>query len=167
MSASGQRCRPVWRPLTRAFRRARDGAIAVEMALVAPVILAMLLGIVEVSGAISANLSVQAAARAGTQYGLTTPPVQGDMSPIIGAARAAMPAAWTSSSSTSPAEVSASLVCECELTGAVACGAACAKGEQSLEYLKVDITKVYSPIVKFRYLGTNYTFKTSSQVRLK
>ena len=73
-----------------------QGAIAVEFGLIFPVILVMLLGIVEASAAISANLQVQGAARTGAHFGLVKPPVQGDMSPIISATRAALPAGWVS-----------------------------------------------------------------------
>jgi len=151
----------------RLFVTSRPGTIAVEFGMIAPVILTMFLGVVEIGAAISTSLSVQAAARAATHFGLTTPPVQGDLSPILGAARAAMPADWTAADTTDSAQVNASLVCECELTGAVACGAACAAGEKSLTYLKVDVSKVYTPIVKLRYFTSGYAFKSSSQVRLQ
>jgi Flp pilus assembly protein TadG len=149
------------------FVGARDGAIAVEFGLIAPVMLVMLLGLVEVSSAISTSLSVQGAARAGTHFGLTKPPVQGDLGPVIAATRAAMPADWSSGGSSSGAQVSASLVCECEVTGPIACGKACNANEKSLTYLKVDVSKAYTPIVKLHYFASNHTFKNSSQVRLQ
>jgi hypothetical protein len=152
---------------TLRFFGSHEGTIAVEFGLIAPVLLVMLLGLVEVSSAISTSLSVQGAARAGTHFGLTKPPVQGDLAPVIAATRAALPAEWTGSGATDAAEVSASLVCECEVTGAIACGIACSKGEKSLTYLKVDVSKVYTPIVKLHYFTNKYAFKNSSQVRLQ
>jgi Flp pilus assembly protein TadG len=143
----------------------RDGAIAVEFGLIAPVLLVMLLGLVETSSAISTSISVQGAARAGTHFGLTKPPVQGDLAPVIAATRAAMPSGWTSGDDA--AKVSASLVCECEVTGSIACGNACNANEKSLTYLKVDVSKAYTPIVKLHYFTSNYTIKNSSQVRLQ
>ncbi|MEQ1669520.1 MAG: TadE family protein [Hyphomicrobium sp.] len=157
--------------LTRArgqnFTTSHEGAIAVEFAFIAPVILIMLLGVVEVSSAISSNLTVQAAARAGTHYGLTTPPVQGDMTPVINSVKAALPVAWTAAGAATPATINASVICECENTGPVACGGTCAAGENKQEYLKVDVSKPYKPIVTPRYFATNFVFTNSSQIRLK
>lgn len=149
------------------FAATEDGAIAVEFGLIFPLILVMLLGIVEASAAISANLQVQGAARTGAHFGLVKPPVQGDMAPIISATRAALPADWVSESTATAAKVAASITCECELTGPVVCGTPCAAGEQSLSYLKVDVSKVYTPLVALRYFSPTFEFKNSSQVRLK
>lgn len=151
----------------RRLAQREDGAIAVEFGFVFPLVLVMLLGIVEASAAISANLSVQGAARTGAHFGLVKPPIQGDMAPIIGATRAALPAEWVSANAANPATIAASIACECELTGPVACGVPCGAGEQSLSYLKVDVSKVYTPLVALRYFSPSFVFKNSSQVRLK
>lgn len=151
----------------RRFAAANDGVMAVEFAFIFPVVLVMLLGLIETAMAISNNLAVQAAARAGTHFGLIKPPLQGDMQPILNSVRAALPAEWVASGAANPAQYSASLLCECELTGAIACGNPCAAGEQSLTYLKVDVSKVYTPIVTLRYFSASYAFQNSSQVRLK
>lgn len=150
-----------------AFRQSVRGAIAVEFALLSPVALLLMLGVVEVASALSGSLSVQTSARAGAHYGLTKPPLQGDMKPIIDAVKAAMPGHWVTPDAVDPPTISASLICECEVTGPIACGLPCAKDEQSLTYLKVDVAKVYTPIVTFRYFSPTFEFKNSSQVRLK
>ena len=157
------------RSILNALRLARSesGAIAVEFGFVFPLVLVILLGIVEASAAISANLSVQGAARTGAHFGLVKPPVQGDMAPVISATRAALPADWVSAGAANPAKIAANIACECELTGPVACGVPCSAGEQSLSYLKVDVSKVYTPLVALRYFSPSFEFKNSSQVRLK
>lgn len=142
------------------------GTIAVEFGLIAPVMLVLLLGVLEVSSAISSSLAVQGAARTGSQYGLTRPPIQGDVSGIIAATRAALPQSWASDDAAST-KVNATVACECEVTGAIACGGTCAAGEQMMSYLKVDVARIYKPIVALRYFSTGYEFKNSSQVRLK
>ncbi len=92
---SKRRARPlVW---LRAFARAECGAMAVEFGFIAPVVIALLLGVVEVSQAISDQLQVQAAARVGANFGLTKPPVQGNVQPVINSVRAALPADWLDS----------------------------------------------------------------------
>jgi TadE-like protein len=167
MSISGKHSDQRLRRGVRGFAAASDGVMAVEFAFIFPVVLVMLLGLIETAMAISNNLAVQAAARAGTHFGLIKPPLQGDMAPILNSVRSALPAEWVASGAADPAEYSASLVCECELTGAIACGNPCAAGEQSLTYLKVDVSKLYTPLVKLRYFSTTYKFQNSSQVRLK
>jgi Flp pilus assembly pilin Flp len=149
------------------FGRADKGAIAVEFGLIFPLVVIMLLGVVEAAAAISANLSVQGAARTGAHFGLVKPPVQGDVSPIVNATKAALPSGWVGTGVQNPAQISASVTCECELTGAIACGVPCPAGEQTLSYLKVDVAKVYTPIVALRYFAPTFEFKNSSQVRLK
>jgi Flp pilus assembly protein TadG len=148
------------------FRRAVDGAMAVEFAAIAPFLLIMLLGVIEGASAISQSLAVQASARAGTDFGLTKPPVQGDMQPIVNAVKAAMPAEWVANSSSSDPTINASLFCECEVTGAVACSNECGTNEQKQTYLKVDVAKIYTPLVNFRFIKPSYRFSNSSQVRL-
>lgn len=153
--------------MSRRFTSDQRGAVAVEFGFIFPLLITMLLGMIEVSQAISAHLAVQSAARTGAHFGLVKPPVQGDVAPIIAATKAAMPSNWTGSGATDPAEISASVYCECELTGPAACGTACAAGEKSLSYLKVDVAKTYTPLVQLRYFAPTFQFKNSSQVRLK
>ena len=156
---------PALRKVT-SFAHAQGGAIAVEFGMIFPLILVMLLGIIEVSTAISANLSVQAAARAGAHFGLAKPPVQGNVTPIVNAVKAALPAQWITDTE-APAEISANLLCECELTGPVQCGVQCAAGEQTLTHLQVNVAKLYTPLVTLRYFSPTFKFQNSTQVRLK
>lgn len=151
----------------RRFQAADNGTIAVEFGLVAPVVLVLLLGVVESSLAISDNLSVQAAARAGTHFGLTKPPLQGDMSSVIASARAAMPTDWAVPNGTNSAVVIASLKCECEITGPAVCGMPCGLGEASQTYLRVEVSKTYKPLLSSRYFSPSFQFKNASLVRLK
>ncbi len=149
------------------FSKCSRGAIAVEFGFIAPVILVMLLGIVEVALALSNNLAVQSAARAGTHFGMIKPPVQGDMAPVTAAVKAALPSEWTSAGAEDAAQINASLTCECQVSGPIACNAPCGQGEQMQTYLKVDVSKVYTPLVTLRYFAPSFQFKNSSQVRLK
>lgn len=159
--------RPAWTLRTTALARDQGGAVAVEFGFIFPLIIVMLLGMVEVSQAISANLTVQAAARTGAHFGLVKPPLQGDVAPIITATKAALPSDWIGAEAVNPAQISASVYCECELSGAIACGTACGAGEKSLSYLKVDVAKTYTPLVQLRYFAPTFQFKNTSQVRLK
>ena len=57
-----------FRTAARSFGWCRRGAIAVELAFVAPVGIVLLMGVMEVSRAISHKMMLQAAARAGTNH---------------------------------------------------------------------------------------------------
>jgi Flp pilus assembly protein TadG len=69
---------PMITPLTRTFRTRDDrqrGATAVEFALILPLLLAMVLGVVDFGVAYTQNISLQAATREGARQGVT----QGDV----------------------------------------------------------------------------------------
>lgn len=151
----------------RQCAKSRDGVIAVEFGLIAPIILALVLGVVEVSRAIENYLSIQTATRAGTHFALSKPPVQGDMSRIVSSVRAALPPDWVSAADGSAPKITASMVCECDVTGPAACGAPCGVGEKQQTYIKVEVQKIYTPLVSFRYFSPSYQLKTASVVRLK
>lgn len=155
------------RARTARFIAAKTGTIAVEFALVVPVVMILFLGIAEASAAISNQLTVQAAARAGAHFGFTKPPVAGNMQPVIDSVKAAMPSAWLNASDPDKATVAASMVCECELTGAIACGTPCAAGEKALTFLKIDVAKKYKPLVPVRHFSTNFTLRDTAMVRLQ
>lgn len=153
--------------MSKRLAASRDGVIAVEFGLIAPVILALVLGVVEVSRAIDNSMSIQTATRAGTHFALAKPPVQGDMSQIVASVRAALPTDWVSSNDGSAPQISASMVCECEITGPAACGAPCGVGEASQTYIRVEVQKLYKPLISFRYFAPSYQLKNASMVRLK
>lgn len=151
----------------QAFGRAQTGTMAVEFGFVAPVVIALLLGVVEVSQAISSQLQVQAAARVGSNFGLAKPPVQGNVQPVIDSVRAALPADWIDAANANKAVVAATIFCECEVSGPAQCGAPCGAGERSQTYLRVDVTKPYTPMVQIRFLPLSFTLRDSSLIRLQ
>jgi len=151
----------------RAFLRAESGAIAVEFGYLLPVLLVLILAAGEIGFAISDQLTVQAAARAGTHYGLKMPPSAGNLGPVINSVKAALPANWQTPTATNKPVVAATIECECEFTGPIQCGLACAKGERSQSYLKVDVSKVHASVISLRGWKPQLTLKNSSRVRLQ
>ena len=149
------------------FASANAGTMAVEFGFIAPVVIGLLLGVVEISQAISGQLQVQAAARAGSNFGLAKPPVQGNVQPVIDSVRAALPAEWLDSANANNAVVAATILCECEVSGPAQCGAPCGAGERSQTYLRVDVTKPYTPMLQIRYLPLSFTLRDTSLVRLQ
>lgn len=146
------------------FYRAQDGSIAVEFGYMLPVLLLLALTVGEAAMAISEQMSVQSAARAGTHFGLEKPPVQGDMQPIINSVKAAMPAGWSGEEQPT---ITAKIVCECEFTGPVQCGASCGKDERTQSFLQVDVTKRHSTMFSFQGWKPSVTLKNTSIVRLQ
>lgn len=151
----------------RTFAAERSGTMAVEFGYILPAFLVTILCVGEVALAISDQMAVQVAARAGTHYGLEKPPVQNDMSPIIAAVQAAMPARWLGGDAGGTPVIAATLVCECEFSGAIQCGNVCGKGERLQSYLKVDVTKVHKSILSFQGLKATLNLKNTSMVRLQ
>jgi TadE-like protein len=149
------------------FASANSGTMAVEFGFIAPVIIGLLLGVVELSQAISSQLQVQAAARVGSNFGLAKPPVQGNVQPVIDSVRAALPAEWIDSASADKATVAAAILCECEVSGPAQCGAPCGAGERSQTYLRIDVSKPYTPMLRIRYLPLSFTLRDTSLVRLQ
>lgn len=145
----------------------RSGVMAVELALLLPVILVMMMGAYEFSSAISNQMAIQNATRASTQYALTKPPIQGDLQEVVEAAKQAMPSDWTDAQNAHAAQISASLTCECSLTGQVACTAQCTTGEEKLTYLNVSITKVHDFLFDFPGLIPSVDLADTAVVRLK
>ena len=154
-------------PWAPAFGRSETGTMAVEFGFIAPVVIGLLLGVVEISQAISSQLQVQAAARVGSNFGLAKPPVQGNVQPVIDSVRAALPAEWIDSANAEKAVVAATILCECEVSGPAQCGAPCGAGERSQTYLRVDVTKPYTPMLQIRYLPLSFTLRDTSLVRLQ
>lgn len=140
-------------------------AIAIEFALVVPMAVVLLLGATEASRAISQTLALQSAARAGLNFGLIKPPIQGNLDPVVAAVRANLPADWNTSD-VSAASVSASVQCECEFTGAVACGGTCAAGERTQTFLKISVSKPYVPLLKVGWMPA-FKLANTSTMRLQ
>ncbi|MGL4398158.1 MAG: TadE/TadG family type IV pilus assembly protein [Hyphomicrobium sp.] len=161
---------PRTRTLTSAFaswRRAISGAIAVEFGLIMPVAMILMLGVVDASLAISDQLTLQAAARAGAQFGLVKPPVQGNTAPLVASVRAAMPAEWSDNYTSDNATVAAAVVCECEFTGAIQCGNACAVNERLQSYVQVQVTRPYKSLVNFLDWTPQLTLGDTTRIRLQ
>jgi Flp pilus assembly protein TadG len=78
--------------LVRAARRDQRGVAAAEFALIAPVVITLLLGGIDIATLVQIRLQLQGALRAGGQYALAFPTQTGG---ITAAVQQAMPATWT------------------------------------------------------------------------
>jgi Flp pilus assembly protein TadG len=120
------------------------GAGAVELALVAPLLVGLLLGTVHYGSVAVHRMQMANAVRAGLQYASVRKPVLGedtDLSPITDAVKTAAPAAGKSDRS-----VVSSLYCECSDGTPISCQDTCATGNRSV-FVRIVITESFSPLV--------------------
>jgi Flp pilus assembly protein TadG len=118
----------------RALRhRRRAGTATVEFAIVAPVLLMIVLGLMDWGLALEQRLRLQTAVRAGAQFALTAPT---DTAGITAAIRAAAPDLASLSANSS------GVWCECAGT-AMSCTGSCLPGLQ--RFLRVDASHPYTP----------------------
>lgn len=157
----------LWHYILQDFARSSSGAIAVELACLSPFALLLLLGITEMTRAINHKMTLQAATRAGVNLALVSPPVQGDLTAVTAATRAVIPSAWLAPLAPDSTQISANLICQCELSGPIACGTQCGVGERTQTYVKVDVTKNYVSLVKFPDWSPNFVLSDTSIVRLQ
>ena len=125
----------------------RKGSSMVEFALVAPVLLLLLAGVLNFGVALRTAIAVSQAARAGAQYAASSVANSSDVSGIAAATRNAAPAV-------SGIEAATTRYCKCASGSAVACTAACSSGPVEM-YVTVNASAT-AP-VWFRYAGLGYT----------
>jgi Flp pilus assembly protein TadG len=114
--------------------RRRAGTASIELALLVPVLAAVLVGMFDWGLAIEQRIRLQTAARAGAQQALRTP---ADTAAITAAVRAAAPDFQALTISPSP------IWCECGTT-ATACTSACEGG--LARFVRVSVSHPFSPI---------------------
>jgi Flp pilus assembly protein TadG len=137
------------------------GLAAIELAVLAPVLVASIVLTVDLGMGIYRNMQVHRAAQAGTEYAV----IHGFNSGAISTAIAG---------STSLAGVSASPAprqfCGCaSSTGIleIACNTNCASGAQAATYVTASAQSVYQTIVPYPLLPASFTLTARSTVRMQ
>ena len=121
----------------------RRGVAATELALVAPVLLLLMLGTVDVSNSVQTSIRLERAARAGAQYALAD-------SSNMAAVQSAVISAWPELTTANvPIPV---LSCECSAV-TVACTAGCAGG--LVHIVTVRATRTLTPMLLKTLNGGN------------
>ena len=130
-------------------RLAKDegGASIIELALVAPILATLLIGMVDLSRAYSHKLQLEQAAQRAIekvqQYQSTTS-TYGTLQ-TEAAAAAGVPVA----------NVAIDYWLECDGTRAANYNSACASGQTYGRWVQVDITGTFTPMFKVRWMGSN------------
>jgi Flp pilus assembly protein TadG len=144
--------------LSAAFR-CRKGVSAVEFGVIAPAMILLLAGVVDISGAMQQTIRLENAARAGAQYAMSFPE---DTAGIMAATAAAV-----GGSGATVTVVPAFCACPGGSTTTVSCaGNPCAGGPAGV-YVGVTITRPYAAIIGIGNFVLPSTLSGSAVVRVR
>lgn len=127
------------RDLIRHLGCCRRGASAVEFGMIAPVMVLLFAGMVDLAGAMQQTIRLESAARASAQYAMGFP---GDTSGIVAATAAALGAG-----DGTVAVVPAYCACPGGGSTAVSCEGTPCDGSPSAVYVEVSVTRPYAAII--------------------
>jgi Flp pilus assembly protein TadG len=144
----------------RRLRRDRSGVAALELGLVASILVGILIPTFDLGMGAYQKMRVQDAAEAGAQYALTN----GFSVPAITSA------AQNATTLGAGVTVTASEACNCITGGAigssVACGSSCADGSTAGTYVTVATQATYTLLVSYPGLTSPMTLNGSAIVRI-
>ena len=131
------------------FARDCRGAVTIELALITPILAAMLLGLVDLSGAYSHKLRLEQVAQRiieKVQQGTFTTGMEATLE------AEAVAAAGTGSSANLTWWIECNGV---KNTASAAYTAGCTAGQSYARYVQMDVQKVYTPYITARFAGSN------------
>jgi len=147
----------------RKFARNEHGAAVIELALVAPVFAALLIGMVDLGRAYSAKLQLEQASQRAIERVMNG---QADTTVAT-----ALKAEAASTAGVPLAQATVDFWLECNGTRAANYNSACVGGQVSRRYLSVTITKTFTPMFSTRFAGANangtYTLTGATGVRIQ
>lgn len=144
-SAKTGRSRCVF-PMVAAFRRSRLGSIAIELALLAPVLAGILIAVVDFGGYIYSSMQMQSASRAGAQYAIQSTGNASDVTAISDAVLA------SSSDLETGLAVTSVTFCACTdgstsaVSATTGCSGTCPGGDAPAYTVQVTVSKTYTPM---------------------
>lgn len=136
------------------------GAVAIEWAFLAPVLILLLTGVADFALAAHHKTQMANALRAGLQYATVRKPVQGDLSGIENAILAASP-----HDATGTREISVSMYCECPDAQAVSCGEPCPAGSRQA-FVAAEMREDYRLLLALPLIPDPLSFVVTGNVRL-
>jgi Flp pilus assembly protein TadG len=129
--------------------RQHDGNVTIELALLAPILGAMLIGLIDLSTAYSDKLRLEQAAQRTVEKVMQN-------SFLVSQAATLKAEAEATAGSGSTATVTYWLECnEVKQTGASAYTTSCPDGQQYARYVQVSITKNYTPLILSSFSGAD------------
>lgn len=152
--------------LVAAFRDCARASVAIELALLAPVLAAFLVGSVDFGSYIYGKMQLQSAARAGAQYAVQSGGNADDQAGIIAAALA------SSSDLATGASVISETFCSCvdgtesTVSATTGCGGTCAGGDSPALSVRVTVTNTFTPIFNYPGIPDSIAMKGVSSLRV-
>jgi Flp pilus assembly protein TadG len=144
-------------PLPNSRHTARQGSALVEFALVAPVLLLLLAGVLDYSRALTKATAIANAARIGAQYGSAGRTQAADTAGI-------QAAAINSAPSFSGLTVTSVQSCQCTGGSSVSCAGSCGSAKMQM-YVQVTVQATSSAI--FGYSGLPFTGNVAAQATMR
>jgi Flp pilus assembly protein TadG len=135
----------------------RRGSALIEFALMSPVMLLLLAGVLDYGRALRVASAVANAARVGAQYGSRSSSNSSDTAGMQSAARNTAP-------DITGMTVNASRYCQCTNGSAVSCTGTCGTGKVQI-YVQVNASATASPI--FDYTALGFTGVTASRATMR
>jgi len=152
----------------RTIAHAERGSSAIEFGLLAPILIFLTIGVVDLGLGLYQQQQVQAAAQAGAQAALS-----GGSSVNTSASNFTtnIENAVTSATNLSSISASATTSCGCpsgtSITTAKTCSTACTGGANPNTYVTVGATATYKPLLSYPTLGSSVTLNATATVRIK
>ena len=137
----------------------RRGNIAVEFALILPVLLVLIGGLIEYGVLTYDRSSIESAARAGAQFAF---------SGGYDANKVELTVRSASSVSLGPSDsVTSSVFCECTDSTPITCGGTCSNGGPNRRFIKVSVTKIHHSWLPFMDLLIPAQVAASATMRMQ
>ncbi len=149
------------RTLFRSFVRCVRASVAIELALLTPVLLFMLIGLIDFGGAIHERMQLTSAARAGVQFALQSNANIDDIAGILLAVTTA------GELDTADITVTTTQFCGCADGSAAACDAFCTGGGSAGTYVSVTVVEQFSTLFPYPGLGNPITLEGEAILRVK
>lgn len=156
-AAAARHLRQVRRCGVAGAHGARSGSIAVETAVLTPMILLLLAGVVDYGLAVRDEMALAGAVRAGIQYALRD---STDVGGIEAAVRDALAGEGVDIT------VQVAEVCGCPDGSAIACSDACASGARRV-FLRITASRPYATLVSWPGIASPTTLMSEAQVRIQ
>lgn len=157
---------PVWRRLLNPLRRVpriageESGTVSVEWALISPIFITLLIGVLEFGSGALHKMQMANAVRAGLQYATVRKPIQGDITQVRDAVSITAPA-----NATGTRAITVTLFCNCLDASPIDCDKTCASGERS-SYISIGMSEEFKPILSLPFTPARHTYVTTGVVQL-
>ena len=147
--------------LARDHMRSDSGAALVEMAVIAPLLLLLCLGVGDFGRMLYRAITLSHAARAGAAYGAQSNAHTGDTAGIRLAAQ-------QEAQNIGTITVTSSRICECTIGTAVSCTtASCAGYGAPRSYVRVTTSQTFSTVVPFPGIPSTVPLNRTAKVRVQ